>query len=48
MVPNTEVPSRMKVGTPILLKRIMCGQCQFFGHVVRGSAGKELKVCKIK
>ena len=23
----------------------MCRQCQFFGHVTRGSAGKELREC---
>ena len=45
MVPNTEVLSRMKLGTPILLKKIMCRQCQFFGHLARGSAGKELREC---
>ena len=47
MVPNTEILSRMKVGTPILLEKIVCRQCQFFGHVARGSAGKELKECVI-
>ena len=31
--------------TPILLKKSMCRQCQFFGHAARGSAGKELKEC---
>ena len=31
--------------TPIFLKKIMCRQCQFFGHVARGSAGKELREC---
>ena len=45
MVPNTEVLSRMKVGTPVLLKKIMCRQCQFFGQVARGSGEKELREC---
>ena len=48
MVPNTEVLSRMKVGTPILLEKIMCRQCQFFSHVAIGSARKELEECRIK
>ena len=29
MVPNTEVLSVMKLGTPVLLKQIMCRQSQF-------------------
>ena len=43
MVPNTKVLSRMKLETPILLKHIMCRQCQLFGHMARGSAGKILR-----
>ena len=45
MVPNTEVLTRMKVEPPYFKKKIMCRQCQFFGHVARRSAGKELKEC---
>ena len=45
MVPNTGVLSRMKLGTLILLKKIMGSQCQILGHVARGSAGKELREC---
>ena len=48
MVPNTEVLSRMKVGTPILLEKIMCRQCQLFSHVAIGSARKKLEECRIK
>ena len=42
---NTEVLSRMKLGTPVLLRKIMCRQHQFFGHFARGSAGEELREC---
>ena len=49
MVPNTGVLSRMKfvmvLGALILLKKIMGSQCQIFGHVARGSPGKELREC---
>ena len=45
MVPNTEILSKIKLGTPVLLKKIKGGQCLFFGHVARGSAGKELREC---
>ena len=37
--------SRMKLGTPVLLKKIVCRQCQVFGRIARGSAGKELREC---
>ena len=43
MVPNTEMLSGMKLGTPVLPKEIMCRQCRFFGYVAKESAGKELR-----
>ena len=45
MVPNTEMLSGMKLGTPVLPKEIMCRQCRFFGYVAKESAGKELREC---
>ena len=45
MVPNTEVLSRIKLEAPVLLKKIMGRKFQHFGHVARGSTGKELREC---
>ena len=37
--------SRIKVGTPVLLQKIICRQCPVFGRVARRSAGRELREC---
>ena len=44
-VPNTKVLSRMKLETPVLLKKVMRRQWKVFSHVARGSAGRELREC---
>ena len=42
-ITNEEVLSRMKLEKPVLTRSLLHRKLMFIGHVIRGSAGKELE-----